>query len=276
MPAAPAIRPAAVAGTFYPADPEDLTALVRGMLADVRAEPADALGAITPHAGLVYSGRCAARVWARVRIPETVVIIAPNHTGRADHPGGASAWSHGAFDTPLGEVAIADAFLADLERRTPLVAHDPTAHRREHAIEVELPFLRLLAPHAAIAPIVLAWDDWTPCEELGRAIAETVKAAAQAVLLVASSDMTHYESAATAARKDRLALAEVERLDGGALLRTCRREGVTMCGRAPAATVLEATRLLGATRATVVDYRHSGMVTGDDREVVAYAGVVIQ
>jgi AmmeMemoRadiSam system protein B len=260
---------------FYPADPAELRTLVQDMLSEVDAEPQPARGAIAPHAGLVYSGRCAAQVWGRLVIPEVVVIIAPNHTGMLNNPDGASAWTGGAFETPLGAVPIASEFLELVERRCPLLRHDPAAHLREHAIEVELPFMQLLAPGATLAPIVLAWDRWEPSRELAGALAAAAADWPGDVLLVASSDMTHYESADRAAHKDRQALSSVERLDGEELLAVCHREGVTMCGRAPSATVLEAARQLGAQRGEVVDYRHSGWVTGDDREVVAYAGVVL-
>jgi AmmeMemoRadiSam system protein B len=122
---------------------------------------------------------------------------------------------------------------------------------------------------------VLACDDWEHCRTLAQALARLVVSWPADVLLLASSDMTHYEPAAEAARKDRMALAAIERLDGAGLLEACRRHGITMCGRAPAATVLEAARELGATGAELVDYRHSGLVSGDDTSVVSYAGVLI-
>ncbi|MFQ6045676.1 MAG: AmmeMemoRadiSam system protein B [Gemmatimonadales bacterium] len=269
------VRRPAVAGYFYPDDPDDLRGMVEQFLGEVDAERRRARGAIAPHAGLVYSGQCAAHVFARVEIPRTVVILAPNHTGRLGAPGGASLWRSGAFDTPLGPVPIDSGFASMLESECDLVAHDPEAHAREHAVEVELPFLRLLAPDSAIVPLVLAWDDWDRCKTLGAALAEAIEKNDGPVLLVASSDMTHYEPADRAAEKDRAALAAVEKLDGELLLRTCHDRNVTMCGRAPAATVLEAARRQGAGSAEVVDYRHSGMVTGDDSSVVAYAGVVV-
>ncbi len=269
------IRPPAVAGTFYPAQPARLSALVRQLLGEPPAERRTVRAVVVPHAGLVYSGACAGRVFGGIAVPPIVVVLAPNHTGRVGAHGGASAWMHGAFGTPLGSVPVAEEFLAALRRHCPLVEHDPVAHDGEHAIEVELPFLKTLAPQATLAPLVLAWDDWPSCRELGAALADTVRASATPVLLVASSDMTHYEAAAACERKDRLALDALERLDGAELLATCHREGVTMCGRAPAATVAEAARLLGATGAEVVDYRNSGWVTGDEHSVVAYAGVVI-
>lgn len=269
------VRPPAVAGRFYPAEAAGLKKMVESMLVDVETQPVSVVGAIVPHAGLIYSGKCAARVFGRIVIPQLVVILAPNHTGLLENPGGAGAWTGSAFSTPLGEVAVDAGFLSDLEARCSLVAHDSLAHRTEHAIEVELPFLSILAPQAAIAPLVLAWDDWERCELLATALAETIRTWPDGVLLLASSDMTHYEAAESAERKDKAALNAVRRLDGEELLSICRRDNVTMCGRAPAAVVLEAARLLGATGGEVVDYRHSGLVTGDDTSVVAYAGVVL-
>ncbi|MGD8866844.1 MAG: AmmeMemoRadiSam system protein B [Gemmatimonadales bacterium] len=270
------VRPAAVAGHFYPADPRDLRELVRTYLAAVKAPAVPARAVVVPHAGLVYSGRCAAQVFGRLEYPPTIVILGPNHTGVARAPGGASLWKRGAFDTPFGPVEVAETFAAALEARCPLVADDPAAHRQEHAVEVELPFLATLAPDSSIVPIVLAWDDWERSRTLAEALADTVADWPDDVLLVASSDMTHFESAVRAAAKDRIALEALARLDGEELLRACRKEQISMCGRAPAAVVVEAARRLGAKRAEVVDYRHSGWVTGDDSRVVAYAGVVVQ
>lgn len=267
-------RRQAVAGSFYPADPVVLRTLVADCLMDVPAESRRCKAVIVPHAGLIYSGKCAGAVFGRVAAPRTTVIVAPNHTGAGRSPG-ASLWRRGVFETPLGDVTIDAVFSAELENVTDLVVHDPSAHRREHAIEVELPFLRVLAPEATIVPIVLAWDEWPTCERLAAALARVIEDAPSGVLLVASSDMTHYESAARAKKKDGLALDAIARLDGRALLEVCHREEVTMCGRAPAAVVVEAARLLGATKADVVDYRHSGLVSGDHDSVVAYAGVVI-
>ena len=267
-------RPPAVAGQFYPRDPGELRALVAGCLAGVPEEARRSVAAIAPHAGLVYSGRCAGAVFGRTALPPTVVILAPNHTGRCGSRG-ASLWRSGAFETPLGAVRVDDELGRALEASCDLVDHDPSAHVSEHAIEVELPFLQVRAPDAAIVPVVLAWDDWPRSKRLADALVEVVSGWPHAVLLLASSDMTHYESAEAAERKDRLALDAVTALDGRRLLDVCDREHVTMCGRAPAAVVLEAARQLGAAGADVVDYRHSGLVTGDDREVVAYAGVLV-
>jgi len=269
------VRHPAVAGKFYTDDPSELKEQVGGMLSAAGVEPSPALGGIVPHAGLIYSGECAAHVFGRIEIPGVVVILAPNHTGRWENRGGAAAWDRGSWETPLGAFDIAEDFLRRLESECELVAHDPTAHLLEHAVEVELPFLKVLAPGVRIAPIVLAWDDWGRCLSMATALATVVSELSNDVLLLASSDMTHFESAHVAQKRDRAALDAVEALDGERLLATCERDNVTMCGRAPSATVLEATRQLGATTAELVDYRHSGWVTGDDSNVVAYAGVVI-
>ncbi len=264
-----------MAGRFYPADPKELGDLVDRLLSAARSDLRPALGGVVPHAALVYSGACAASLFGRITVPDLVVILAPNHTGRLGAPGGASGWMRGSFATPLGELAVAEGFMAELEASCDLVAHDPWAHEFEHAIEVELPFIQRLNLTCRIAPLVLAFDDWRRCKTLAAALAQLLARWPEPALLLASSDMTHYQPAEVAARKDRIALEAVERLDGRELLSVCRQEGVSMCGRAPAAVVLEAARRLGACRAEVVDYRHSGWVTGDDSSVVGYAAVLI-
>lgn len=267
-------RPAAVAGQFYPADPLELAQLVHRSLEGVPREVRRAPAAVVPHAGLVYSGACAARVFGRLHLPAVVVILAPDHTGKGAR-GVAALWPRGAFETPLGRVPIAEDLAHRLASACDLVLTDPVAHQSEHAIEVELPFLQVLAPQAAIVPLVLAWDDWDRSARLAAALATLAGWGREPILLLASSDLTHYESLEAARHKDRLALEAVERLDGRGLLETCRRERITMCGRIPAAVVCEAARRLGATRGDVVDYRHSGLVTGDDRSVVTYGGVIL-
>lgn len=274
------IRAPAASGRFYPADPARLADEVDALCRDARAEaggaaPEPAIAAIAPHAGLPYSGPTAARVFIRLALPRVVVIVAPNHTGVWRAPGGASLVLRGAFRTPLGDVALAEDLARALLDAEPLVGEDTDAHRGEHAIEVELPFLQRLRPDVRIVPLVLAFADWEPCRALGDTLARLVRAWPEPVLLVASSDLDHYEPAFVSERKDARALAAVEALDGAELLARCEREDISMCGRAAAATVLAAATTLGATRAVVVDYRHSGQVTGDLERVVGYGGVVI-
>lgn len=275
------IRPPAVSGRFYPSDPTELRATVATLLADARKKsgptpPAPIRAVIAPHAGYIYSGPTAAAVFARTGIPGLVVILAPNHTGILEARGGVSLWEAGAFRTPLGDVPVDAGAAAGLsEVSGGMVAVDHAAHRTEHAVEVELPFLQMLRADVRIVPLVLAWDAWASAQLLADALARFVQAAGEPVLLLASSDLNHYEPASVSEQKDARALEAVTALDGAELLARCKREHISMCGRAPAAVVIAAARALGGTRAEVVDYRHSGWVSGDNARVVGYAGVVI-
>lgn len=269
------MRAPAVSGRFYPGDRARLAHAVQDLLGAVTAAPAPAVAAVAPHAGYLYSGLTAAHVFARIELPAVVVVLAPNHSGVCHAPGGASLWDAGGFQTPLGDVPVDSDFGAALLEASPLVAVDHAAHLSEHAVEVELPFLLARRADVRIVPLVLAWDDWDRCRSLGEALAGVVARWGEPVLLLASSDLNHYESAAVSERKDARALEALERLDGAELLERCRRERISMCGRAPAAAVLAAARPLGATRATVVDYRHSGLVSGDNDAVVGYGGVIV-
>ena len=270
-----AVRAPAVSGRFYPGTQAQLERAVHELLDAVPASvPAPARAAVVPHAGYPYSGLTAAHVFARVEIPPLVVVLAPNHTGVCRAPGGVSLWEAGAFRTPLGEAAVDERFGAALLAASPLVGVDHAAHAREHAAEVQVPFLQMRRPDARLVPLVLAWDEWAACRALGEALAALVARWTDPVLLLASSDLNHYEPAAVNERKDRRALEAVAALDGEELLRRCKSERISMCGRAPAATVIAAARALGAARGEVVHYSNSGMVTGDDA-VVGYGGVVI-
>jgi len=270
-----AVRAPAVSGRFYPGTGAQLERAVRSLLDAVPAAvPAPARAAMVPHAGYSYSGLTAAHVFARLEIPPLVIVLAPNHTGVCHAPGGASLWEAGAFRTPLGEAAVDERFAAALLAASPLVGVDHAAHAQEHAAEVEVPFLQVRRHDARIVPLILAWDEWPACRALGEALAGLVARWMEPTLLLASSDLNHYEPAAVNERKDRSALEAVAALDGEELLRRCKSERISMCGRAPAATVMAAARALGAARGEVVHYSNSGMVTGDDA-VVGYGGVVI-
>ena len=275
------IRPPVASGRFYPKDPAALRATVATLLADARRDlgsraTAPFRAVIAPHAGYIYSGPTAARVFCRVEIPGLVVILAPNHTGVCEAESGVSLWESGAFRTPLGEVPVdADAAQALREISKDFVAVDHDAHKSEHAIEVELPFLQVLRADVRVVPLVIAFDEWRPARVLGEMLTRMIEVAGEPVLLLASSDLNHYEPARVTEQKDQMALEPIRALDGEELLARCKRERITMCGRAPAAAVLCAARDLGAKQVEVVDYRHSGWVSGDNDRVVGYAGVVI-
>lgn len=266
------LRSPVVAGKFYPAQPERLASQVQEML-KVAREPVEALGVMVPHAGYVYSGAAAGETFARVRIPHRVVLLGPNHTGRGPS---ISAAADDGWDTPLGRVGLARDLLTALAGVDPAVQSDRQAHFAEHCLEVQLPFLQTLQPELEIAPIVVGTHRLEELLQLGAALAGVIEAQAERPLIVISSDMTHYESAASARAKDFRAIERLEQIDPSGLHQTVLGGNITMCGIAPAVAGLEALRRLGAKRGELAVYTHSGMVTGDDREVVAYAGMVFR
>jgi MEMO1 family protein len=269
------IRHPAVAGRFYPEDRDDLRAEVRGYLdqASVIDQPGlRALGCIVPHAGYMYSGHVAGALFARIEIPERCIVLCPNHTG----VGRALAiMSEGAWETPLGAVAI-DAELASALKQTfPLLQEDAGAHRAEHAAEVELPFLQLRQPNLRFVPIALGTGRFEPLENLGRALAEVIAAQKERVLIVASSDMNHYESDVVTRAKDHRAIERILSLDARGLYDVVTQQQISMCGFGPAVAMITAARSLGAKSAELVKYATSGDVSGDRNMVVGYAGVVV-
>jgi len=264
------IRKPAVSGMFYDSDPARLRRMVRGFIKD---EPkTEALGVIVPHAGYIYSGAVAGVVYSRITPRETYILLGPNHTGLGP---AASMMCRGEWETPLGAMKIDQRLASSLLGGSELLEEDTQAHLREHSIEVQLPFLQILGGGTFI-PITLMGIDYQGCEKVASAIVEAVKACDRPVLIVASSDMTHFESRESAERKDRLALDRVEALDPEGFYETIRRYRISMCGYIPATIMLIAAKALGAARAAVVRYATSGDVTGDMDQVVGYAGVIVE
>ncbi len=262
-------REPAVAGRFYPGDAAHLARDVARLLGPpAPAEPA--LGVLAPHAGYVYSGQVAGATYARVAIPERAVVLSPNHTGLGAR---VSLWPDGAWKTPLGPVPV-DPGLTEALRGCRLVREDRAAHRHEHALEVQLPFLRMRRPDVAIAALCLGPLSADEALELGDALAEAVRT--RPALIVASSDMSHYVSADEAREKDHRALDRFLALDARGLHDTVRREDISMCGVVPATVLLAAARQLGARSAELVSYANSGDVSGDRDNVVGYAGAVVR
>ena len=267
------LRLPAVAGRFYPADVRDLIREVQKFTAGIAAEEKIAArGCVVPHAGYRYSGAVAGAVYSRLRLPQRLVLLGPRH-----YPQGASLaiLSEGAWQTPLGEAQIDEPLAREIRQLFPALQENAVAHHSEHALEVQLPFLQLLAGDFRFVPIALGPVTIATLEDLGRAIASAVRQAGGEVLLVASSDMNHYESDEVTRAKDRLAIERMLALDPQGLYDTVRREAVSMCGYGPAVVMLTAARELGATRAELVQYATSGDVTGDRDEVVGYAGIIV-
>ena len=270
-----AIRPPAVAGMFYDARPDRLEKTVKECLAaapDSGGSQSRPYGAIVPHAGYVYSGPVAGAVYGGLDVPEVAVILCPNHTGRgaplALDP--SSAWR-----TPLGDVLVDGRLSERMLALCPSLERDAEAHRREHSLEVQLPFLQVLRRDARIVPICIGEPSLALCREVGDALAAIRREEAEPPLVLASSDMNHYESREAGRQKDDLALARVAAIDAEGLYRTVLTESISMCGFLPATALLFAARASGASRARVVARRDSGDETGDPSSVVGYAGVIL-
>jgi AmmeMemoRadiSam system protein B len=269
------LRPAAVAGRFYPADPDDLRAEARAFLVQTSSAnqaPLRALGCIAPHAGYVYSGHVAGAVFARVEVPKRCIVMCPNHTGMGR---ALAIMSEGAWQTPLGEVPIDAELAGALKQKFPALQEDSAAHRAEHAAEVELPFLLLRQPELKFVPIALGTGQFEVLEQLGRALADVIAARNDSVLIVASSDMNHYESDAVTRVKDHRAIERILTLDPRGLFDVVTQQNISMCGFGPAVAMLTAARQLGAKSAELVKYATSGDISGDRDMVVGYAGVVV-
>jgi MEMO1 family protein len=268
------VRHPAVAGRFYPRDGKSLRQEVRTYLSQTPGQkPVRALGCIVPHAGYVYSGHVAGAVFAGLEIPPLCVVLCPNHTGMGR---ALAIVSEGAWETPLGDVPIDSAFAAALTRRCPLLHEDSAAHRSEHAAEVELPFLQMRQPQLKFIPIALGTGQFEALEQLGDAVADVIAAQNGHVLIVASSDMNHYESDAVTRVKDQSAIEPILALDARALYDVVTQQNISMCGFGPAVAMLTAAKKLGATSAELVKYATSGDVSGDRDLVVGYAGIIVR
>ena len=264
-----------MAGRFYPGDAESLSASVGGYLGVGSANRVLARMLMVPHAGFVYSGAIAGETFARAKIPPTAIVMCPNHTGYGVRR---SLWPSGSWHLPGFDLEV-DSKLAASVRESADLTEDHLAHVREHAIEVELPFLHALRNDVKIVPICLAGLSYAECEEVGlgiaRSIAEQEQRESERVLVVASSDMSHYISADSARSLDRKAIDQVLALDAEGLYRTVKQFEISMCGYVPTTVALVAARQLGATRAELCRYGNSGETSGNFDEVVGYAGVLV-
>ncbi len=268
------IRPPAVAGTFYEGTADRLTRQVDACFAANPPAPAQKqrfLGAVVPHAGLMYSGHVAAAFYALAELPRRFIILCPNHTGAGHF---AAINREGAWRTPLGDVAI-DSTLADaLMAKTQLLAEDSRAHAREHSLEVQLPFLQRIIGDFTFVPICLGAHRYEYADEIGRAIADVLKNARD-VAVLASSDLNHYEDQRETMRKDQLAIDQVLARNPQELWRVVGEYDVSMCGFIPTGTMLVAVNALGATDARLIKHATSGDVNGDYSHVVGYASITI-
>ncbi len=268
------LRQPAVAGRFYPAEPAVLSRQITELTpAPARRGGRRSMACMVPHAGYMYSGHVAGAVYAAIQLPARILLLGPRHYPRGRDMAILSA---GAWQTPLGAAPIDGPLAAALTRACPLLEEDDVAHSREHSLEVQIPFLQQLQPEFQFAPIVLGRVSLAELAQLGEAIGEVIAAQSSPVLIVASSDMNHYENDKVTRVKDRKAIERILALDPRGLHETVAREEISMCGYAAATAMLFAARAMGASKAEEIRYATSGDITGDRAQVVGYCGIVIE
>jgi MEMO1 family protein len=270
-----ALRRASVAGTWYPGNPSSLAAEIDRYLAGVAGEtPSGSLRAIVaPHAGLIYSGPVAAYAYhlARRTRCTALVLVGPSHFLPFE---GVSIWPEGAWETPFGAVAIDEDLSSAIQAESPDIIELPAAHGREHSLEMQLPFVAHLLPGVPIVPLVMGRQTRAIAFALGAAIARAASSRSN-TLLVASTDLSHYEDATTAERLDRVIIDRVEALDSEGVMSALEAEPRHACGGGPMVAVLEAAKRLGATEARLLQYGDSGDVSGDKSSVVGYMAAAV-
>jgi AmmeMemoRadiSam system protein B len=267
------IRRSPIAGTWYPGRPEILTRTIRDMLnASEPAEAAHGLVAlISPHAGLPYSGPVAAAGYRLLENQtfDTAVLIGPSHFV---HFQGASIFSRGGFETPLGLIPIDEELAGAIESGEQQIRFFLEAHDREHCL---LPFLKVLLPDISIVPIVIGDQRRANVERVARAVGEAVARSSKRVLLIASTDLSHYKSAEAAADLDGRVSRLVERFDPDGLMDLLDSNREHACGGGPMVAILKAARSLGAKTARIMRYGDSGDITGDKAQVVGYLSAAV-
>lgn len=265
------LRKSAVAGRFYPADKKTLESDLARYLGELRAD-VRALGIVVPHAGYMYSGHVAGAVYSRLRVPAKAIVLCPNHTGLG---ASLSIMSEGSWEIPLGRVPIDGALAKSLLRHCHLLTEDATAHQFEHSLEVQLPFLVHLRPDVQLVPIAVGVGGYASLERLGRGIEASIAELGEEVLVVASSDMNHFEPDEITRVKDRKAIDRILALDPKGLYDTVKAEAISMCGYGPTVAMMHGIQPLGSRKAELVKYATSGDVSGNRKEVVGYAGVLV-
>ena len=260
-----------VAGQFYPASPSQLRAMIEQLVDDNVARE-DVIGLVSPHAGYAYSGPVAGAVISRIKFKDTFIIMGPNHTGMGKP---LSIMTQGTWETPLGEVEIDSELGQKILATSSYLQEDSSAHQHEHSIEVQLPFLQYFKKDIKIVPIVLAYSTGDIYKEVGKDIAKAVKDLNRKVVIMASSDMTHYEPQESAQSKDTQAIEAILDLNEDELLKRVDELAISMCGYAPVVSLISAAKELGATGAELVKYQTSGDITGDYSSVVGYAGIIV-
>jgi MEMO1 family protein len=266
------LRLPAVAGQFYPGNPNELTSLIREYTKEEKPQGKITVRAcLVPHAGYMYSGAVAGAVFARIALPKKILVLGVRHYPRGE---ALAILSEGAWRTPLGDVPIDTPLAERLKKNCPALREDHVAHSGEHSLEVELPFLQVLSPEFSFVPVAIGTLRYQELCETGVGIANVLADAGEEIVMVTSSDMNHYEDDVTTRRKDENAIECMLKMDAKRLYDVCRAERISMCGLGPAVAMLAAMNKLGAQRAELVRYATSGDITGNRKEVVGYAGMI--
>jgi MEMO1 family protein len=266
------LRLPAVAGQFYPADPRELTRLVRKFTAeDPGVKKTRVRACLVPHAGYIYSGAVAGAVFARMIFPKQVLVLGVRHSPIGED---LAILSEGAWRTPLGDAPVDEPLAQRVKTACPGLREDSVAHSREHSLEVEIPFLQILDPGFSFVPVAVGTLRFEELHELGMGIARVIKESQEEILVVTSSDMNHYEPDEATRIKDAKAIDRMNAVDAKGLFEVCRNEKISMCGLGPAVVMLTAMKELDVTNGEIVRYATSGDVNGDRSSVVGYAGMI--
>lgn len=263
------MRKPVVAGRFYPGDAKELQQTIQSLLPDTAKARAAAV--VSPHAGYIYSGELACKTLGSVEIPDTVILLGPNHTGL----GAPISLSRQSWQIPTGTLANNDEFCTMLAEKSILVSENELAHSREHSLEVQLPILYQLNKNVSIIPITVSGIPLDACRQFAEELAAVIAAYKKPCLMVASSDMSHFNSREKAQLLDKLALDKLVSFDAAGLYHTVRDNHISMCGVIPVTISLLTADLLGATTVQLTGYTDSGAKSGDTSSVVGYAGAII-
>lgn len=264
------IRRPVVAGSFYPGNERLLKREMEDLIVETESKK-KVIGIVSPHAGYIYSGGCAGKGFGRIEVPDTVIILGVNHQGYG-HPYAVDG--HDAWNSPLGDIEIDKDLGEQLVSASEIFSSDTLAGSREHSLEVQVPFIQHLNPNAKILPIIISSVDINALMQCGKEIARLIKDRDD-VLIVASSDMSHYVDADTAKKKDFMAIDHILQLDPESMFNVVARERISMCGVSPVSMMLSAALDLGAEKAELIDYTNSGTVSGDYNQVVAYLSLMV-
>jgi len=261
-----------VAGQFYPLRAAAIEKQIFEFI-DVNAKKTKAVGVVSPHAGYIYSGQVAGSVYSRIELKPTYIIIGPNHTGKGKP---FSIMSEGAWVMPQGEAEIDSELGRMLLQRSEFLEEDFLAHAYEHSIEVQLPFLQYFKKPFKFVPIIVSYAGGNIYQAIGKEIAKALKESGRDALIIASSDMTHYEPSEDAHSKDMKAIESILKLDETELAKRVDKLNISMCGCASVSVMLAAAKELGAKSAELVKYQTSGDKSGDHSSVVGYAGIIVK